>query len=90
MNNQVTITNNVTVFVTCPLILLEYAMTGEVSVATLNHLAYRLGQVNPMVVIKPKGGVALGTLPLSSFIACPNAIVAEDVEALCQHSVLLS
>ena len=42
-----------------------------------------------MVVIKPKGGVALGTLPLSSFIACPNAIVAEDVEALCQHSVLL-
>ena len=43
-----------------------------------------------MVVIETKGGVALGTLLLSSLIARANAVAAEDMEALCQHSVLLS
>ena len=54
------------------------------------HLASELGEVNPMVVIEAKGGVALGTLPLPRLIACPNAVIAEDMEALCQHRVLLS
>ena len=42
-----------------------------------------------MVVIEAKGGVALGTLPLPRLIACPNAVVTEDMEALCKHRVLL-
>ena len=54
------------------------------------YLASELGEVNPMVVIEAKGGVALGTLPLPRLIACPNAVIAEDMEALCQHRVLLS
>ena len=61
---------------------------GDLPTATF-HLTSKLGEVNPMVVIEPKGGVTLGTLPLSCLVACPNAVVAEDMEALCQHSVLL-
>ena len=48
-----------------------------------------LRQVDPMIVIKPKGGIALWTLPLACLVAGTNAVVAEDMEALCQHSVFL-
>lgn len=62
---------------------------SAITTVVLPHLASELGEVNPMVVIEAKRGVALGTLSLSRLIACPNAVIAEDMEALCQHRVLL-
>lgn len=41
-----------------------------------------------MVVIGPKGGVALGALALPSLVARLQAVPAEDVEALGKHGVL--
>lgn len=47
-----------------------------------------LTNVNAMEVIGSEGGVAFGALPLACVVARLNALKAEDVEALGQHSVL--
>ncbi len=46
------------------------------------------GQVKPVIVFCPKCGVALWTLPLSSFITCFETLQTKDVETLGQYCVL--
>lgn len=47
-----------------------------------------LADIDAVEVICSEGGVALGALPLTRVIARLDALEAEDVVALCQHSVL--
>lgn len=50
--------------------------------------AVALADVNAMEVVCSESGVAFGTLPLACVVACLNTLEAEDVEALCQYSIL--
>lgn len=50
--------------------------------------AWLLADVDAMEVVGPEGRVAFGALPLACVVARLNALEAEDVEALCQHSIL--
>lgn len=50
--------------------------------------AAALANVNTMEVVSAEGGVAFGTLPLARVVACLDTLEAENVEALCQHSIL--
>lgn len=49
-----------------------------------------LTNVNPMEVIGSEGCVALGAFPLPGVVASLDALEAEDMKALGQHSVLHS
>lgn len=49
-----------------------------------------LADVNAMEVVGSECSVALGAFPLACVVACLDALEAEDVEALCQDSVLYS
>ena len=60
-------------------------VTRNVSLLQLNSFS---GQVEPVVVVGPKGCVALGTLALAGFIPGPQTVEAEHVEALGQHGIL--
>lgn len=52
------------------------------------HISVALADINAVEVICSEGGVALRALPLTRVIARLDALKAEDVVALCQHSVL--
>lgn len=46
--------------------------------------------VDPVEVVGTEGCVALGALTLPGVIACFDTLEAEDVEALCEHCILLA
>lgn len=67
---------------------LKDAWTSAVIVSV--KLWVHLTNVNPMEVIGSKGCVALGAFPLPGVVASFDALEAEDMKALGQHSVLHS
>lgn len=50
----------------------------------------RLGDVNAVEVVGSKGTVTLGALPLSGVVTHLQAFVAEHVEALGEHRLLIA
>lgn len=48
-----------------------------------------LSDVNAMEIIGSKSSIALGTFPLPIVIAGFQALVTEDMETLCKHSLLI-
>ena len=49
-----------------------------------------LGDVDAVKVVGPEAGVTLGTLPLPGVVACLQTLVAEDVETLGEHRLLVT
>lgn len=47
-----------------------------------------LSDVDSVEIVCPEGGVALRALPLACIITRLHTLEAEDVEALCQNSIL--
>lgn len=60
------------------------------SVCCLRPLPGRLGDVDAVEVVGAKGTVALGALPLSGVVTHLETLVAEHVEALGEHRLLVS
>lgn len=48
-----------------------------------------LSDVNAMEVVGSKSSIALGTFPLPIVIAGLQALITEDMETLCKHSLLI-
>lgn len=59
------------------------------SPSPLLHLPRHLGDVDAVEVVGSEGAVALGTLPLPGVVAHLQTLVAEDVETLGEHRLLV-